>query len=301
MRYEELARLTIAPHVGAIPLAKLSPAHLSSLLATLHERGSARGKPLAPKSVWHAFMILRSALRWAVRHDLVGRNVAEVIDSPSVPRSQARAIDEDEAARFFEVADATRWGQFFRVALGSAARRGELLALRWTDVSIPEVGQATLTVRRAFIEPKGKGGRIIEKGTKTDRMRTIPLGSLALEALRRQKALQAQERLAAGQFFTDSGHVFQHELGGPVTPDLATKAFARIRHKSNVKATLHDLRHTAASWMLAAGVDVASVARILGHTTPSTTLSIYAHAMPADGSRAVATIDERLRRARKGA
>jgi integrase len=300
MRYEEIAHLTVAPHIGSIPLAKLAPAHLSAWLAVLHERGSAKGKPLAAKSIWHAFMILRSALRWAVRHDLVGRNVADAVDAPSVPRSQARAIDEDEAAALFEVADATRWGPFFRLALGSGARRGELLALRWDDVSTPDVGLATLTVRRAFVEPKGKGGRIVEKGTKTDRVRTIALGALAFEALRRQRALQAQERLATGSLYADSGHVFQLEAGGPIAPDRATKAFIRLRKGANVRATLHDLRHTAATWMLAAGVDIASVARILGHTTPSTTLGIYAHALPVCESRAIAAIDERLKLAKRG-
>jgi integrase len=299
MRYEELARLTVAPHIGGVPLAKLAPAHLSAWLATLQERGSAKGKPLAPKSVWHAYMILRSALRWAVRHDLAWRNVADSIDAPSVPRSQARAIDEDEATRFFRVADATRWGPFFRLALGTGARRGELLALRWEDVSIPDLGQATLTVRRAFVEPKGKGGRIVEKGTKTDQVRSIPLGALAIDALHSQWASQALERRESGPAYTDTGHVFQHERGGPVGPDLATKAFARARKESQVKATLHDLRHTAASWMLASGVDISAVARILGHSTPSTTLGIYAHVLPASEARAVATIDERLERAKR--
>ena len=90
--------------------------------------------------------------------------------------------------------------------------------------------------------------------------------------------MQARERREAGEAYADSGHVFQHELGGPIVPDFASKAFARARKQSKVRATLHDLRHTVASWMLAAGVDIVSVARILAHTTPSTTLGIYAHA-----------------------
>jgi len=306
-RYEEIARLSIGPHLGSIPVAKLSPAHVSGWLATLRKEGSAAKKALSPKSVKHAFATLRAALRWAVRHDLAWRNVADAVDMPTAPRSQARAIDEAEATRLFGVADATRWGPFFRLALGTGARRGELLALRWEDVSIPEVGQATLTVRYAFVEVKGKDARIIEKGTKTDRIRTIALGALAVEALRRQRTMQGEDRLAAGGLiadgglFDDSGHVFQGPKGGPIRPDLATAAFSDVRTLAKVKATLHDLRHTAASWMLAGGVDVTSVARILGHTTPSTTLGIYAHAMPGDGSRAVATIDERLASVKKGA
>lgn len=295
MRYEELARLTIAPHIGNIPLAKLSPAHISAWLVVLHDRGSVRGKPLAPKSVWHAFTILRGALRWAVRHDLVGRNAAEAIDAPTVPRSQARAISETEALRLFEASEDTRWGPFFRLALGSGARRGELLALRWSDISLPNLGTSTVCFQRAFVEPKGKGGRLVEKGTKTDHVRTIPLGALAVDALRRQRVQQAEDRLAAGPTYDDSGHVFQHQCGGPIAPDFATKAFARVQRRMGFRATLHDLRHTAASWMLAAGVDVAAVARVLGHTTPTTTLTIYAHALPASESKAIASIDARLR------
>lgn len=244
-------------------------------------------------------MLLRAALRWAVRHDLAWRNVADSIDPPSVPRSQARAINEGEASRFFAAADVTRWGSFFRLALGTGARRGELLALRWEDVSAPDLGLSTITIRRAFVEPKGKGGRIVEKGTKTDRVRSITLGGLAIDALRAQWAMQARDRREAGDAYADTGHVFQHERGGPIGPDFATKAFARSRKQAKVKATLHDLRHTAASWMLASGVDVVSVARILGHTTPSTTLGIYAHALPASESKAITAIDERLERAKR--
>ncbi|HEY1653561.1 MAG TPA: tyrosine-type recombinase/integrase [Candidatus Tumulicola sp.] len=111
--------------------------------------------------------------------------------------------------------------------------------------------------------------------------------------------MQAQERREAGADYADTGHVFQTPLGGPVDPFLATEAFRSTRGRSKVKATLHDLRHTAATWMLAAGVDIASVARVLGHATPTTTLSIYAHAMPAAESRAVASIDERLALAKR--
>lgn len=306
-RYEELATFSIGKHLRNLPVAKLLPAHLSAWLAALSEKGSVSGRPLRPKSVRHAFALLRAALRRAVRHDLAGRNVADAVDAPSVPRSEARALGEDEAARFLAVANGTRWGPFFRLALGSGARRGELLALRWQDVAIPDAGQATLMIRRAFVEPKGKDQKLVEKSTKTDRIRVIPLGALAVQALRQQRALQGEDRLAAcglvvdGGHYDDSGHVFQEPKGGPVWPDAATKEFIRLRRAAKVRATLHDLRHTAASWMLAGGVDVAAVARILGHTTPSTTLGIYAHALPAAETRAMMAIDERLANARKGA
>ena len=86
MRYDELAKFTIAPHIGGIALAKLSPAHVSCWLATIKERGSVEKKRLAPKSVSHAFSLLRSALRWAIRHDLGSAvNVADAVDALSAP------------------------------------------------------------------------------------------------------------------------------------------------------------------------------------------------------------------------
>ncbi len=94
--------------------------------------------------------------------------------------------------------------------------------------------------------------------SKTDRVRCIPLGAV----------------------YADGGHVFQGPVGGPVRPWEAMDAFRTLRTRTQIKATLHDMWHSFASRAPNSGVDLASVARILRHTTPSTTLGIYVHAMP---------------------
>jgi integrase len=292
-RYEGIVRLLIAPHLGTITVAKLSPAHVSAWIATLQEGGGVGGRPLSAKTAKHAHALLRSALRWAVRHDLASRNVADAVDPPTVGRSRAHALADDEAKRFLEAADQTRWGSFFRIALGTAARRGELLALRWADVSFDA---ATVTIRHAVVETADPKNRIVEKTTKTDRVRTVPLGALALDALRMQKRTQAENRLRAGGSFADSGHVFQGPLGGPVAPYLATDAFRSLRATLKIDASLHDLRHTAATWMLAGGIDVKTVASVLGHSAASTTLNVYGHVIAGAEARAIIAIDEHLRR-----
>jgi hypothetical protein len=99
-RYEGLSRLSIVPHLGTMTLAKLTPAHVSGWLVTIREHGGVDGRALAGKTVKHAYALLRSALRWALRHDLVARNVAEAVDPPSVGRSQARALTDEEASAF---------------------------------------------------------------------------------------------------------------------------------------------------------------------------------------------------------
>jgi len=313
-RYEGLAELSMLPHLGSLPIAKLTPAHVSAWLATLQEKGGARvaklnrkpvlrdgkrvveftGKPLSAKTTKHAYALLRSALRWAVRHDLAARNVAEAVDPPTVGRSQAHALAEDDVRRLLVAADEMRWGPFFRVALGTAARRGELCALRWSDV---DLDGATMTIARAVVETSGpkRGARLVEKTTKTDRVRIVPLGALALDALRAQRRMQAADRLRVGASFQDSAHVFQGPLGGGLVPYLATDAFRSLRTRLKIDASLHDLRHTAATWMLAGGIDVKTVAAVLGHSAASTTLNVYGHVIAGAQAKAVAAIDDRFR------
>ncbi len=205
-RYAGIARFNLAPHVGSVALAKFRPAHVSELVATLRSRGGRDGRPLSPKTVKHAFALLKGALAWAVRQELVGRNVADIVTPPSVRRSDVTALSVDEAQRLLSVADGGRWGPFMRLALATGARRGELLALRWDDVDFE---LATLTIRASLSETRSG---VTHKGTKTDRVRVVALAATALDALRRQRSLQAQERLAAGSAFTDCGHIFQGRI-----------------------------------------------------------------------------------------
>jgi integrase len=290
-RYEGIVRFNIVPLIGSVPLAKLRPAHVSELVAALRAGGGGAdgNRPLSPKTVKHAFALLKSALGWAVRQELVGRNVAEAVSPPSVPRGLIEALSVEEAQRLFAAADVGRWGPFMRLALATGARRGELLAIRWSDVALDA---ATLTIRAALTQTKAG---VSEKGTKSDRVRVVSLSGMGIDALRRQRARQAQERLCAGPAFADSGHVFQGELGGMITPMRATDAFRRLAERLGIATTsLHALRHTSVSWMISAGIDARTVAAVAGHSTPSITLSVYAHLIAGAQSRAVAAIDERL-------
>ena len=115
------------------------------------------------------------------------------------------------------------------------------------------------------------------------------------EGLRQQRAIQqAADKLRLGAAFEDSGHIFKSPIGGPLERYKATDAFRTIRDRLKVKATLHDLRHTAPTWMLSSGIDIRSVAQVLGHTQASNTLSVYSHVLPGAEEKAVAAIDARF-------
>jgi integrase len=222
-------------------------------------------------------VLLNGALGWAVRNELVGRNVAKAIEPPTIPRSTAVALSASEAQVILSAAEATRWGPFMHLAIIVGMRRGELVGLRWSDIDF-EAG--TVTVACSLSQTRAHG--VQEKSTKTDRVRPIDdLSPKTLDALRRQRSAQNAERLAAGERYRDSGHVFQEPLGGPIAPDKATGAFRRLARRNGVATTsLHALRHTAGSWMVGDGADPRTVAHVLGHASPSITMSIYAHVMP---------------------
>jgi integrase len=308
-RYRELERLYIAPHLGGLALSRLRPAHISEWLSMLQKRGGAKKiskdatsapivtpRPLSPRTVRHAHSLLKSALLWAINLQLTATNPAAIVEAPPLRRSDVRALSPDEVAALFTAAQGSRWSTLLAVALFTGARRGELAALRWPAMDL-DVG--TMTIRAALSQTRAG---ISVKSTKTDRVRTIPLSPLALDALRRQRDTQFEElkALAAGDELEarrrqKDGYVFTNPLGASLVPWAVTDAFRRLAGKAKlVGVSFHALRHTAATWMVSAGVDARSAADILGHSTPATTLAIYSHAVASAKIAAVLTIDNRL-------
>ena len=281
--YLQKSKLYIAPSLGGISLPKLKPTHIAECLTALRTSGGKNEKPLSPKTVRNVYGLLHGALSWALDLDLVTRNVCDTdaTKPPGPSRSPAKALDDGEVARLFAVAEKTRWGPFVTLALATGARRGELCALSWSDV---DFGGRTLMIARSLSQTKS---RVELKGTKTGSIRRLALSRLALDALRRQRAAQAQEKLCAQTRYIDEGAVFATPLGGRITPMAATKAFGKLAKTALISTTrLHDTRHTAASHLIVGcRTDARTAASVLGHTNPSVTLSIYAHLF-ADAQRA---------------
>ncbi|MGB8518684.1 MAG: site-specific integrase [Candidatus Tumulicola sp.] len=297
----EIAPRLIRPHLGGVALVKLRPARIAEWVAALLKRsgkatktadGTFRERPLSAKSVYHAFTLLNGAMRFALRMELIGRNPCEAVTRPSVKRSNAKAFSADEVTRLLDVARGTRWEPFVTLALSTGARRGELCGASWLDY---DAESGTLTIRHSLSQTR-RG--ITLKATKTGRTRTLPLSRIAKDALRSQGALQARERLANGVSYQNADDaIFADEIGRRVTPMAASCAFERIARKAGISSTrLHDLRHTAATTLLLAGVDVRTAAGVLGHASPTITLSTYAHLMPEAQREAVDRLGERLER-----
>lgn len=297
--YRSYADRLIRPHLGGIAIAKLRPARISEWRDDVLARGGKpvkdkdgklHDRPLSPKSVYHAFTLLNGALRFALRMDLIGRNPCEAVTRPSVHRSDAKAIAPEQVTLLLAAARETRWETFVTLALTTGCRRGELCGLSWGDY---DAANATLTIRHSLSQTRAG---IVLKAPKTNTVRTLPLSRMAVDALKAQRVLQAKERLALGGAYKSADDaIFADELGQRITPMAATCAFERIARKAGIATTrLHDCRHTAATTLLLAGVDVRTTAGVLGHSSPTITLSTYAHLMPEAQRDAVERLGDRL-------
>jgi integrase len=152
-------------------------------------------------------------------------------------------------------------------------RRGEALALTWPKIDL-EVGTVRIDRslgvvdgRLTFGPPKSDSGR-----------RTVALDAESVRILRSHRAAQNAEKLALGAGYVDDGLVFAHEDGSPLRPEWASKRFQTLSAASSLpRIHLHDLRHSAASVALSAGVPMKAVSERLGHSTMGITADIYSH------------------------
>jgi integrase len=263
----QYVRSYIIPALGHIPLSKLAPADVERMTSQLVASGK------SPRTAAHARTILRRALADAERDALILRNVAALARPPRVEAREMRALTAAEVRILLAATEDDRFGQLFAFAVGSGLRLGEVAGLRWQDVDL-EGG--TITVRRAMAEDAAGGWSLSELKTRGSR-RTLTLPAIALGALRRQKACQAVERLAAGDTWQDvAGLVFTDEIGRPLLPTTVSRAFRQVVRRLELPVRFHDLRHTYASVALGAGAPLKAVSEALGHSTITLTADTYA-------------------------
>jgi integrase len=270
--YAILVRNHIVPELGRLRLDKLAPQHVQAALV----RKSASG--LSSQTVRHIRAILRIALNQAIKWELVARNAASLSVVPKLEHKGFRSLSPDDARHLLDAARGERLDAVYTVALSLGLRMGEILGLRWQDV---DLDGAMLTVNQAIYRIAGKG--LVAAEPKTDRSRrALFLPDGVLRALRAHRLRQLQERLAAGSRWHDSGLVFTSSIGTPLEPRNLFRSFKTLLRKAGLPdVRFHDLRHSAASLLLAQGVPMRAVMELLGHSNISTTADIYSHVMPA--------------------
>lgn len=266
--YDSLLRKHVEPEpIGSVPLGKLRRSDVDAWIIGRREAG------LSPATLQKAFVTLRIALDDAVADGLLGTNPLQQMKQPAIAKTEVRHLSADECKRLlFELAPG-RYGNVLTLIALTGMRRGEALGLRWEDVDLEG---SRLHVRRTLARVSGS---VVTNEPKTARSRrTLPLSPVAVDVLKDQAKRQAQDASEALNFWTDTGYVFTSETGQPLDPRNTLRALETAARHLNIEgATVHSLRHTAATLLITSGTDVRTVSELLGHSNVRTTLDVYAH------------------------
>ncbi len=277
-RYRELLENQITPYIGAAALQKLKPADVERWHATLKTSGRKDGHGgLSSRTIGHAHRLLSKALKEGLRHDLVVRNVAAAEAPPKVDSEEVAVLDEGQVKAIVEKLRGRAMYPRAITALFTGIRRGELLALRWRHLDL-DSKNPELRVREAIEETKARGIRFKAPKTKNS-IRDVTLPDIVVDALRGLRRQQLELRIALGLGkLPDDALIFPRLDGTAQSPRAFSKDWSDVAENIGFpQITFHAFRHTHASHLIDAGIDVVKISRRLGHASPTVTLKIYAH------------------------
>lgn len=279
----------IIPTIGNIPLTELKPSHLQRLYADKLTSG------LSGRTVQLIHVTLHKSLKNAVKTGLLAHNVAESVETPKSHRKPIHAMSESDMHLFLEFAKDTEYYSLFYLALFTGMRRGELLALRWSDIDL-DLCQLSVTRNLQYLNTGTPGNRIrIGECKTTKSKRLIALSPSTVGKLREHKAKQAELRQAIGIPVTEDSLVFSHYDGSPLLPSSVTHAWIKLARRCGLTGIrLHDTRHTHASLMLKQGIHPKIVQERLGHSSIQITLDTYSHVAPGLQQAAANRFDDLL-------
>jgi integrase len=257
--------------MGEYTLESLKPADIQQWYMQLSNEG------ISPTSVGQARRILHIALTDALRWELIDRNPIDVTKPPRVAHREGDWLRGDEAKALFEKTKGHRLHALWVLLTTAGLRIGEALALTWSDID-PE--SRTLRVERAIQRQTGKGLVFVETKTAKSR-RSIQLTTLAADALQRHHEQQDYQRSALADEWRGRDLIFCTDYGLPLDSTNVSQTLHRALKANGLRQIgLHELRHSAASLMLAEGVPLKVVQEVLGHSSYTLTANTYSHIAP---------------------
>lgn len=273
-RYKRVINRYLIPELGAIKLQDLRPSHVQGLYTSLLTRSTVTGNALSPQTVTLIGAVLKKAIKYAVDVDgLIAVNPVNRVPLPKGKGTIPKPWSIQELNTFLDVARSHRLFFFFRLSAFTGARRGELLALKWSDFDGTAI---TISKNRLMA-----GNEVIEQNSTkggTNGQRRVPLDRETIELFNVHRVNQLKERMALGENWQETGYVFVQENGLPLYPHTPSDLFKKLLNKAGLRPTrLHDQRHLHATELLRLGEPLHVVANRLGHRDAMVTATIYAH------------------------
>jgi integrase len=285
-RYEQYARVHAVPTLGHRPLTKIGPADVQLLYADRIASGC------SPTTVGHLHRFLHRVFDQAVRWGMTSHNPVAAVDPPRATRHSFVTLTPEQARMLLSALRGDPLRGLYVLALTTGMRQGELLAMRWADV---DLSARRLAVRGTLRRNTGGGWTIQNPKTERSRRQVI-LSPFAVRALEDHRLLQNAVRLGAGVAWEENDLVFPNQVGRPPSSQnlLQRHFYPLLERLSLPRIRFHDLRHTAATLLLAEGVHPKIVSEMLGHAQIGITLDLYSHVTPAMHESASAALGQLL-------
>lgn len=288
-KYESVLRLHVLPVIGDRLVRKLRAGDLDEVYALMRSKGK------SPAYVRKAHTICSGALAQAVRWELIAANPATNARPGKLPRAKNRAPKTSVVQELLAAVEKhdPEFFAFVQLDALTGGRRGEVCALRWRDVDLEA---RTVTFQAGVVTTKGK---LTVKSTKTDEDRTLTIPRSTVKVLKAHRRLLRERLLACGIALADDSFVFPATIDAtrPVRPDVISHRWLRIRKTvaGGGPVRLHDLRHHAATQLIAEGTNPRTVMARMGWTS-SRTLDRYTAAVDEKDVEAADRLEQRLKR-----
>jgi len=277
----------VATRIGGLHVTELTPAVVAKMVKGMETAG------LSQRSRQAAVGTLKAATAWAARPSvrLIPMDPLAEYRRPSL-KSDARAVQAwsiEEARTFLASVADDRFVACWSLLLTRGLRRGELAGLRWAAIDL-DAKRLTVKASRVVVN-----ARVIDSSPKVGHGRTVPLDGRLVVLLRALRATQEAEAEIAAEAYQHTGYVMTDGLGRPMHPDSISRRFDNLVSKVGLpRLTVHGLRHTAATAMLASGVPTKVVSEMLGHSSTTITLEIYGHVLPGMAEQAGESLSRAL-------
>ncbi len=296
--YRSAVERHLAPApIAGVRLRDLTGDDLRRFVAAKAQRGRLDGRGgLGRSSLRRLSVVLGAALGWAHSEGWIPANPAQAVRFAAPRGSEsARELASTVAdlRRFLEHHAGHRMAAAWRLQAVTGARRGEVLGLRWSDLAVPDIGPASVTIKRAWTMVDSHP--VLGETKTVGSARTVPIDAGTVETLTRWRDRQATDAVAWGDGWHRGGWIVTREDGSPVRPDTFTRTFKAACVAAGVPVvTPHTLRHLAATLLLEGGVPTKVVADVLGHSSTRVTAETYQHVRESMAAQAVGRIADQL-------
>jgi integrase len=282
-RYSSLVQLYVLPVIGQLRLGKVEPKHLRQLYQSMIEKG------LSKQTALHVHRALHTAFAYGVREErILGENIVSLVKAPQPDARTPMNISREQVRAVILAAKGGRLEIPVILAATTGLRRGELLALRWSDV---DLDHASVHVLQSLEQTRTNGVRVKSPKSRSSR-RLVPIAPECVEMLRKHKAEQGVTRTPE---YSDNDLVMPNTDGSPWPPDNFSAQFSKLARTAGCRGfRFHDLRHAFATLTLSSGTSIKDVQNLLGHSSASLTLSTYAHVLEGAGRAAVNSLGSSL-------